>query len=158
LSRTDAQREEVNLSAMVRSIAARMQSEEPDRQVEFIIQPRVTATGDFRLFEVMMSNLLGNAWKFTGKQPSARIEFARAEMEGQHVYYIRDNGAGFDMRYAGRLFGAFERLHQEAQFPGTGIGLATVRRIVNRHGGRVWAEGEVGKGATFYFVLKESGP
>ncbi len=158
LSRTDTQREEVNLSAMARTIAARMQSEEPDRQVEFIIQPRVTAIGDVRLFEVMMSNLLGNAWKFTGKQPSARIEFGRAEMEGQPVYYIRDNGAGFDMSYAGRLFGAFERLHKETDFPGTGIGLATVRRIVNRHGGRVWAEGEVGKGATFYFVLNESGP
>ncbi|MGH2524756.1 MAG: sensor histidine kinase, partial [Anaerolineales bacterium] len=110
-------------------------------------------TGDARLLRVMLENLLGNAWKFTGKRPQARIEFGVAQRDGARVYFVRDNGAGFDMAYADKLFGAFQRLHGAHEFPGTGIGLATVQRIVQRHGGRLWAEAGVEQGATFNFTL-----
>jgi light-regulated signal transduction histidine kinase (bacteriophytochrome) len=103
-----------------------------------------------------MENLLDNAWKFTGKEARPRIEFGRTIKAGKSVYFVRDNGVGFDMAYADKLFGAFQRLHTKEEFPGTGIGLATVRRIINRHSGHVWAEGEIGKGATFYFTLHAS--
>ncbi|HJW82298.1 MAG TPA: ATP-binding protein, partial [Acidiferrobacterales bacterium] len=109
---------------------------------------------DARLLRVVLDNLLGNAWKFTGRQPGPRIEFgATGSADGAPAFFVRDNGAGFDMTYAGKLFGAFQRLHTLSEFPGTGVGLATVQRIVHRHGGRIWADGAVGKGATFYFTL-----
>jgi PAS domain S-box-containing protein len=152
--RTDMLRKPVDLSALVHTIAARLQEAEPDRQVEFRIQPGLMAHGDARLLEVMLSNLLGNAWKFTSKHPSARIEFGVTEVEGQTVYFVRDDGAGFDMTYARKLFGAFQRLHKTSEFPGSGVGLATVQRIVQRHGGRVWAEAEVEQGTTVYFSLQ----
>jgi light-regulated signal transduction histidine kinase (bacteriophytochrome) len=101
----------------------------------------------------LLENLLGNAWKFTGKKPQGKIEFSTERNNGKKAYFIRDNGAGFDMTYAHKLFGAFQRLHEATEFPGTGIGLATVQRIINRHGGSIWAEGAVGKGATFHFTL-----
>lgn len=153
VSRADMRRELVDLSALVRSIAERLKATEPDRRVEFVIQGEATAYGDARLLEIMLSNLLGNAWKFTGKHPSARIEFGWSRSEGRKTYFVRDDGAGFDMAYAKKLFGAFRRMHKTADFPGAGVGLATVQRIVHRHGGRVWAVAEVEKGATFYFTV-----
>ena len=153
VTRTDLVYEQVNLSTLVHSIAARLQNAEPERRVEFIIEQGLIAHGDPRLIEIMLANLLGNAWKFTGKHPSARIEFGRIEREGQSVYFVRDDGAGFDMDFAGRLFGPFQRMHRTSEFSGSGVGLATVQRIVHRHRGRIWAEAEVEKGAIFYFTL-----
>jgi light-regulated signal transduction histidine kinase (bacteriophytochrome) len=121
--------------------------------VEFSTEENVAAWADVGLLKVALENLLGNAWKFTSREPEARIEFGVREEGGRPVYYVRDNGAGFDQAYADKLFGAFQRLHAQDEFEGTGIGLATVARIVHRHGGRVWAEGRVGEGATFYFTL-----
>jgi len=114
----------------------------------------LAADGDNRLVRVALQNLLGNAWKFTSKRPEAKIEFGKLGSNGSKAYYVRDNGAGFDPTYAARLFGAFQRLHSMEEFPGTGIGLATVQRIVHRHGGRVWAEGAVNQGATVFFTLE----
>jgi len=157
LTRTEMQWERVDLSALAHEIAADLRRTQPERQVEFVIADGVVASGDARLLRVVLENLLGNAWKFTSKQALARIEFGHAEGEGESVYFVRDNGAGFDMAYAGRLFGAFQRLHSTTEFEGTGIGLATVQRIIHRHGGRAWAEGAVDQGATFYFALAAEG-
>ncbi len=153
VSRKELSLETVNLGSLAQAIAAELKRSEPERQVEFVIAEGISAKGDERLLRVALENLLGNAWKFTGKHPRARIEFGTEQTNGGQVCYVRDDGAGFDMAYADKLFGAFQRLHARTDFPGTGIGLATVQRIINRHGGRVWAEGKVGKGATFYFTL-----
>jgi signal transduction histidine kinase len=143
----------VNLSENARKIAGKLKDAEPQRLVEFIIAEDLIVYGDERLLRVALENLLGNAWKFTEKQSRAEIEFGVSALDGRTAYFVRDNGAGFDMAYADKLFNPFQRLHSVSQFPGTGIGLATVKRIVNRHGGQVRAEGEVGKGATIYFTL-----
>jgi signal transduction histidine kinase len=153
VTRGEMRRENVDLSAMAKSIAEELAKAEPGRQVEVVIAPQITTEGDSRLLRVVVENLLRNAWKFTGKQSSARIEFGTQANNGKLVYFVRDNGAGFDMAYAAKLFGAFQRLHAMTDFAGTGVGLATVQRIVHRHGGRVWAEGKVDQGATFYFTL-----
>lgn len=154
VSRTEMRREEVDLSAMVMEIAASLRKAEPARNAEFIIQKDLSAVADPRLLRIVFENLMGNAWKFTGKKDMALIEFGKEGVkEGRPVYFVRDNGAGFNMKYAEKLFEPFQRLHSTDQFPGTGIGLATVQRIISRHGGKVWAEGEVGKGAAFYFSL-----
>jgi PAS domain S-box-containing protein len=153
LTRSEMRVEEVNLSELAIAIATELQNTQPERQVEFAIEPDLIATGDPHLLKIVLENLLCNAWKFTGKQPQARIEFGLTEDDGTPAYFVRDNGTGFDMEYADKLFGAFQRLHAMTEFEGTGIGLATVQRIVHRHGGRVWAKGEVGVGATFYFIL-----
>lgn len=153
LSRSEIRREPVDLSALARGVAADLQKAQPVRQVNFRIADGVIAEGDPRLLRVVLVNLLGNAWKFTANRSSATIEFSMNRSDGKPAYVVRDDGAGFDMAYAGRLFGAFQRLHGASEFEGTGIGLATVQRIIHRHGGRVWAEGEVGKGATFSFTL-----
>jgi PAS domain S-box-containing protein len=153
LTRSEMVREQVDLSSLAQSIAGRLQQDEPQRQVDFEVQGGVTAMGDPRLLEVVLVNLLGNAFKFSGKRTDARIEFGQTELQGERVFFVRDNGAGFDMVYSQKLFGAFQRMHKASEFPGTGVGLATVQRIVHRHGGRVWAEAEVDHGATFYFTL-----
>jgi PAS domain S-box-containing protein len=148
----------VDLSALARSVAEELQQREPGRQVTFCIAAGLKATGDAGLLQVALENLLGNAWKFTSKRPEAVIELGTCEHDGRRAFFVRDDGAGFDMAYAGKLFGAFQRLHAASEFPGSGIGLATVQRIVHRHGGRVWAEGAVGRGATFYFTLEGAAP
>ncbi len=128
---------------------------EPARTIDVTIAEGMQATGDARLLGIVFDNLLGNAWKFTSKTTAPRIEVGVQEQGGERVYFVRDNGAGFDPAYRDKLFGVFQRLHSVSDFPGTGIGLATVLRIVERHGGRVWADGAVGAGATFYFTLSE---
>jgi signal transduction histidine kinase len=154
VTRSALRRQTVDLSAQAREVAAEIRKSQSDREVEFVIADGLTANGDANLLRLALENLLGNAWKFTSKKPHARIEFGSATREGEEqAYFVRDDGAGFDARYADKLFGAFQRLHAPDEFEGTGIGLATVQRIVRRHGGRVWAEGEVGEGATFYFTL-----
>jgi len=153
VTRAPLDRECVNLTALARRIADNLRELHPGRQIEFAIQPELTACGDARLLEVALTNLLGNAAKFTGKLAAAHIEVGRTEQEGQPAFYVRDNGAGFDMAYVRSLFGPFQRLHRASEFPGSGIGLATVHRIIHRHGGRVWAHAQVDRGATFYFTL-----
>jgi len=154
VTRVEIRYEWVDLSVMAHSIAAALKETAPGRAVEFIIAREVSVAGDRSLLRVVLENLLGNAWKFTSKHPRARIEFGITEQDGRTVYFVRDDGAGFDMAYANKLFTPFQRLHGSNEFDGTGIGLATVQRIIYRHGGSVWAEGEVERGATFYFTLK----
>jgi signal transduction histidine kinase len=153
VTRSELHHEYVNLSALTATIVGELQRAHPDRQVEVIIAPGLVAHADARLLHVVLENLLGNAWKFTAKRPCATIEFGAVPCDGQVAYFVRDNGAGFDMAYAGKLFGAFQRLHAMTEFSGTGIGLATVQRIIHRHGGRVWAEAALEQGATFYFTV-----
>ena len=153
MTRSEMRRESVDLSDLAKSFAEELKRSQPERRVEFLIEGGLLVEGDKSLLRVVLENLLRNAWKFTGKQTHARIEFGALEQEDKRAYFVRDNGAGFDMAYADKLFGAFQRLHGGSEFEGTGIGLATVQRIIHRHGGRVWAEGRVGYGATFYFTL-----
>ncbi len=156
LSRGEIRRRPVNVSKLAREVADELRANEPDREVTFEMADGVTVDGDTTLLHVVLQNLIGNAWKFTGQCEAARIVFGRLDdhdEEGCEVLFVRDNGVGFDMDYADKLFGAFERLHGGDEFEGSGIGLATVDRVVKRHGGRVWAEASPGKGATFYFSL-----
>jgi len=153
VTRAEMRTEAVDLSGMAQDIAAELQRTTPARQVEFAIAPGLGARGDPRLLRVALDNLLRNSWKYTAKQAQPRIEFASIQVNGTRAFMVRDNGAGFDMKYADKLFGVFQRLHSASEFEGTGVGLATVRRIITRHGGRTWAEGAVGQGATFYFTL-----
>jgi signal transduction histidine kinase len=187
VTRTVMEHEEVNMSEIVQKISDHLCSSQPERQVEFIIAGDLITSGDRHLMEIALQNLIDNAWKFTGKQEKAMIEFGaveceiqnadcgtielgtpslpssiegdseihtlKSEMKGKTVYFIRDNGTGFDMMHADKLFQPFQRIHGRKEFPGTGIGLATVRRIIERHGGRVWIKGESGKGTTVYFTL-----
>jgi light-regulated signal transduction histidine kinase (bacteriophytochrome) len=153
VSRGELKRERLDLTGLARGIAAKLQRAEPDRVVEFAAADGIITEGDPRLLKLVLENLLGNAWKFTRKRPRARIEFGRLDDEKLPTCFVRDNGAGFDMAYAAKLFGVFQRLHSSRDYEGTGIGLATVQRIIARHGGRVWADGAVDSGATFYFSL-----
>jgi signal transduction histidine kinase len=153
ISRGELRKEAVDLTATARGVIQRLRASQPERQVEVVIEPDAPAYGDARLLQIVLENLLGNAWKFTGKRERARIEFGSSTGDGRRVYFVSDNGAGFDMAYEAKLFDVFQRLHTTDDFEGTGIGLATVKRIVERHGGQVWAEGTVGGGATFTFTL-----
>jgi two-component system, sensor histidine kinase and response regulator len=153
VTRADMREHEVDLSGLVTLLLDRMREAEPDRPVEVKVRPGITVAADGPLLRIAVTNLLENAWKFTARTPAARIEFGVTNAGGEPTYFVRDNGAGFDMAYADRLFGPFQRLHRASEFPGTGIGLATVQRIVHRHGGRVWAEGTLGQGATFHFTI-----
>lgn len=157
VTRADLNRDRVDLSALVRTIAEELQRTAPGRAVEWVIGEGLEARGDTLLLRIVLENLLGNAWKFTAKREHARIEFGRQSTNGAPSFYVCDNGAGFDMTYSPKLFGVFQRLHSMAEFPGTGVGLATVQRIIRRHGGEIWAEGEVDRGATFYFHLGRDG-
>ncbi len=153
VTRWEIHREQVDLTDLVRVVAEGLQRTQPERRVEFEIAPGVVVDGDSRLLRVVTENLVGNAWKFTSKHSTARIQFGVTEYQGKRAYFIRDDGAGFDMAYADKLFGAFQRLHPNEEFDGTGIGLATVQRIIHRHGGEIWAEAKLAQGATFYFTL-----
>ncbi len=158
VGRMELSRDRTDLSHLARSVAEEVGRREPDRQVDVDVQARLVAEADGRLIRIVFDNLLGNAWKFTARTERARIQVGAEERDGTTAYFVRDNGAGFSMEYAHKLFQPFQRLHSEADFRGTGIGLATVYRIVDRHGGRVWAEGAVGQGATFYFTLPNPRP
>jgi signal transduction histidine kinase len=153
VTKTEMHRERVDLSAMAKQIEEEYRRREPKRNVEFVLAGSGVVSGDAHLLRVVMENLIGNAWKYSSTKDSARIEFGTGQGNGKKYYYVKDNGAGFDMRGANRLFQPFQRLHPASEFPGTGIGLATVQRIIQKHGGEVWAEGAVGEGATFYFTL-----
>lgn len=156
-TRGGLERGKIDLSELVRTIAAELEQAEPNREVTFDIAPRVTAEGDARMIRIALENLLGNAWKFTAKKVRATIEFGAADHGGCAAYFVRDDGAGFDMDYADKLFQPFQRLHGSGDFAGSGIGLATVARIFHRHGGRVWAESAVDQGATIFFALSNPG-
>ncbi len=153
LTRAEMHFEPIELSTMARSIAADLQRTDPNRTVVFNIEPGVIARGDPRLVRVLLENLLGNAWKYTGRHPTAHIAFGRSGDGGEVVYYVRDDGAGFDLAYADKLFRPFQRLHTVEEFEGAGVGLATAQRVVRRHGGRIWADSAPEKGATFFFTL-----
>ncbi len=156
VTRAEIKHDPVDLSDLAQTINLRLQEAQPDRQVQVEIQPGLTAHGDPALVNILLTNLFDNAWKYTGTRPVAYIEFGLIENDGQPTYYIKDNGIGYDMAYADKLFNVFQRLHNASEFSGIGIGLATVQRIVQRHGGQIWAEGQVDQGATFFFTLGEA--
>jgi len=153
VGRAEMNIQQVNLSEIARAIADELHGNQPEREVKFIIQEGINVQGDGHLLRIVLENLIRNAWKFTSKHATAQIEFGVQKQDEKTVYFVRDDGAGFDMNYAEKIFGAFQRLHSVDEFPGTGVGLATVQRIIHRHGGKVWAEGEVEKGATIYFTI-----
>jgi signal transduction histidine kinase len=153
LTRAELKRRSVDLSALALGVAEALRHAQPARRVELVVAPGLTVDADPGLLRVLLENLLGNAWKYTGKHTAARVEVGRVALAGGEALFVRDDGAGFDMAYADKLFAPFQRLHSVHEFEGHGIGLATAQRIVARHGGRIWAEAEVGKGATFWFTL-----
>jgi light-regulated signal transduction histidine kinase (bacteriophytochrome) len=146
-------RRPISLSILAQTVIDELTQSSSNRSTEIVIQSNLMANADSRLLRIVLTNLLGNAWKFTGKTARPCLEFGATDSDGLRTYFVRDNGAGFDMAYASRLFGAFQRLHSSEDFEGTGIGLATVQRIIRRHGGKVWAKGAPQQGATFYFTL-----
>jgi len=155
VTRAEMELTSTNLSMLAESVAARLQGNYPDRNIRFVIQPGLMTRGDINLLDIVLTNLFDNACKFTGRCEVAEIEFGKIDVDGTPAFFVRDNGVGFSMQYAQNLFGAFWRMHKPSEFPGTGIGLATVQRIIHRHGGQVWADARVNGGATFYFTLKE---
>jgi signal transduction histidine kinase len=153
LTSGEIRREDIDVSTLANQVVEETRAENPERNVQVDIAPGITASGDQRLVRILLANLINNAWKFTSTKSAPRITIGREMVDGEPRIFVKDNGVGFDMIDAHRLFGAFQRLHSQSEFPGAGIGLATARRIVNRHGGRIWGEGAVGEGATFYFVV-----
>jgi len=153
VSRTEMNRQQVDLTDLAARIVGDLRGQSPERTVDAVIAAGMTVQGDPRLVRIALENLIGNAFKFTARRDGACVEIGQTAASAPAVFYVRDNGAGFDPAYASRLFGPFQRLHSASEFPGTGIGLATVRRIVHRHGGRAWAEGKPGRGACVYFTL-----
>ena len=145
----------IDLSEIAQNILQHLAESQPERKVDVRIQPGMRVTADLNLMKIALDNLLGNAWKYSDKQAHARIEFGRSDKGGDETYFIKDNGIGFDMRFADKLFSSFQRLHKASEYEGTGIGLATVQRIIHRHGGRIWGEAEPNKGASFYFTISE---
>ena len=156
ITQADMIRERVDLTRLADRVLGELKYRDEDRRIDWVLEQNIVVWGDGRLLEIALGNLLSNAWKFTANEPVRRIELGTTLQDGCNVYYVRDNGAGFDMTYSGKLFGTFQRLHRQEEFEGTGIGLATVKRIIHRHGGRIWAEAAVGQGATFYFTLGEN--
>jgi light-regulated signal transduction histidine kinase (bacteriophytochrome) len=156
ITRREMSRQQVDLSSLAQEIAAELHTSNPQRQVEVVIADEMTVQGDAPLLRIVLENLMNNAWKFTGQQPQAHIEVGMTQQSGECVYFVRDNGAGFDMAYVNKLFAPFQRLHSMQEFPGTGIGLVTVQRIITRHGGRIWTEAAVNQGAAFYFTLGDT--
>ena len=154
MTRGEISRKRVDLSALAMKIVDEYRRDQPERHVETVIEQELVAKGDEGLLRMVLENLLGNAWKFTRDQPHPKIEFGIIDCADAPAYFVRDNGVGFDMAYVNKLFGAFQRLHHASEFEGSGIGLATVQRIIHRHGGQVWANGEIGQGATFFFTLE----
>jgi light-regulated signal transduction histidine kinase (bacteriophytochrome) len=155
VSRVEIRRGPTDLAAIAQGVIGRLRRSEPERLADLVAPPNLIASGDTGLLTVVLENLLANAWKFTGRRERAHIELGEIAEGDRPTYFVRDNGAGFNMDYAGKLFAVFQRLHTASEFEGTGIGLAIVERIIRRHGGRVWAEGEVDRGATFFFTLEE---
>jgi two-component system, sensor histidine kinase and response regulator len=153
VSRADLRQHEVDLSAVAGAVLERLRETDPARELDVRIRPGMIVVGDGQLLRIALENLLGNAWKFTAREPNPRIEFGQTQVAGEPTYFVRDNGAGFDMTYVDKLFTPFQRLHLASEFPGSGVGLATVQRIIHRHAGRVWAEGLTGQGATFHFTI-----
>ncbi len=153
VTRQEMNRTLVNLSSLAQDIVTMLHQSNHDRPVDMIIEPNLYVQGDENLLRLVLENLLGNAWKFTGKQDNARIELGKIIDTDGVVYFVRDNGVGFDMKYSSQLFKAFHRLHTDMEFDGSGVGLATVQRVIQRHGGEIWAKGAVNQGATFYFTI-----
>ena len=153
ITRAEIHKESVNLSEMARSITNDLKATQPERQSEFIIAPDLVVDADKALLEILLRNLLENSWKYTAKCPYTRIEIGALSQDGKTVYFVKDNGVGFDMKYSDKLFQPFQRLHSDKDYPGTGIGLATAARVIHRHSGKIWADSEIGKGATFFFTF-----
>jgi light-regulated signal transduction histidine kinase (bacteriophytochrome) len=154
VSRVGLERREIDITEIAKQVAADLRGREPERRIEISIGEGLRAEGDPRLLRAAIENLVGNAWKFTSKTEQPHVEIGALRDGAPATFFVRDNGAGFDMTYAAKLFGAFQRLHSNADYPGTGIGLATVQRIMHRHGGRIWADATPGKGAVFFFTLE----
>jgi light-regulated signal transduction histidine kinase (bacteriophytochrome) len=165
VGRSEMQRQKVDLTELAKTLEEELRQAEPQRAVKFVLAPKLLARGDQRLLRIVLENLLRNAWKFSSKKAQACVEVGRLPKgekadfrdDDNAVFFVRDNGVGFDMAHADQLFGVFQRLHSTTDFPGTGVGLATVQRIISRHGGRVWAKAAVNQGATFYFSLPTHG-
>jgi light-regulated signal transduction histidine kinase (bacteriophytochrome) len=153
VTRHEIHKKDIDISSIAKEVIKDLKSSEPKRKVDFTVNPKLKTKADDRLMKIVLENLIGNAWKFTQTRPGAKIEVGCMDLAGERAFFVKDSGVGFNMAYADKLFGPFQRLHSEKEFPGTGIGLASVKRIITRHGGRIWADSKVGKGATFYFTI-----